>query len=195
MTGPQPSVPAAVLKPEPLLLRALAGVLHSAQEGELPLFVRTLGLPQPALLQMVGCCFPSLDYHEPIPERKYAALMASVPPLFNDVHAMLVAQRTPLTDLRHADWLARAFAGASLGQRFLWQDMGLAGREELAALLQRYFEPLHRRNTSDLKWKRFLLLELGALRQQGASAAGQSTLPALAGGAAAPGWVSRGSVR
>lgn len=154
-------IPPAAHKPEPLLLSALAGVLRSAQDGELPLFARTLGMPQAALLQMLGCCFPQLDYHDPIPERKYAVLMDSEPAVFSGAYAMLMAQRSARAEPQHADWLARAFAAACLGGRFLWQDLGLTGREDVAALLRDYFEPLYRRNTADLKWKHFLFLQLG----------------------------------
>lgn len=155
-------VDAVALKPEPLLLAALAGVLRSARDGELPLFVRTLGMPQSSLLRMAGCCFPELDYHEPIPDRKYAALMACAPPEFHRLHALLMAQRGADADPCHADWLARALAAACLGQRFLWQDLGLTGREELEALLRRYFGPLHVRNGGRGQWKHFLMHELGA---------------------------------
>lgn len=153
---------AVALKPEPLLLAALAGVLRSARDGELPLFVRTLGMPQASLLRMAGCCFPALDYHEPIPERKYAALLACAPPEFHRLHALLMTQRGADADPCHADWLARALAAACLGQRFLWQDLGLTGREELEALLRRYFGPLHVRNGGRGQWKHFLMHELGA---------------------------------
>ncbi|MBA5685445.1 nitrogen fixation protein NifQ [Rugamonas apoptosis] len=156
-----PAVPVE-LKPEPLLLAALAGVLRNAQDGELPLFVRTLGMSQPALLRMAGCCFPALDYHEPIPERKYAALLACTPPEFHRLQARLLAQRGADADPCHADWAARALAAACLGQRFLWQDLGLTGREELEALLRRYFGPLYVRNGGRGQWKPFLMQELGA---------------------------------
>src|SRR5471030_2390977 len=101
-------------RPGPLALQAIAGVLRSAHDGELPLFVRTLGLPQCALAQMMHCCFPQREADDPIPERKYAALMASVPQRFRQMVALLSAARTPDVDPLHADWLARAFAAASL---------------------------------------------------------------------------------
>jgi len=37
----------------------------------------------------------------------------------------------------------------------LWQDLGLANRAELSSLMQRHFAPLARRNTQDMKWKKF----------------------------------------
>jgi len=38
----------------------------------------------------------------------------------------------------------------------LWQDLGLRHRRELSWLMERHFEPVSVRNTSDMKWKKFL---------------------------------------
>jgi len=38
----------------------------------------------------------------------------------------------------------------------LWQDLGLRDRGELSRLMQRHFRPLAARNSSDMKWKKFL---------------------------------------
>lgn len=38
----------------------------------------------------------------------------------------------------------------------LWQDLGLNDRGELSALMQRHFAGLARRNSGDMKWKKFL---------------------------------------
>lgn len=163
-----PLWPAAELAPlrsgYELLVKAVTGALQHAREGALPPFARTLGLPQSELLALLASCHPRRDAQAPIPESKYAAIVGTVPRLFSDVTAMLATLRTPEADPRHADWLARAIAAAALGTRFLWQDLGLAGRHELTALIRLYFQPLYQRNTTDLKWKRFLFLELGALQ-------------------------------
>ena len=37
----------------------------------------------------------------------------------------------------------------------LWQDLGLANRGELSKLMRRHFALLARRNTQDMKWKKF----------------------------------------
>jgi nitrogen fixation protein NifQ len=37
----------------------------------------------------------------------------------------------------------------------LWQDLGLVNRGELSSLMQRHFALLARRNTQDMKWKKF----------------------------------------
>lgn len=161
-----PMWPAAELSPMrsgyELLTKAVAGALRHANEGALPPFARTLGLPQSELMAALACCLPGRDAQIPIPESKYAAIVGTAPGMFTELVAMMMARRTPEADARHVDWLARAFAAASLGRRFLWQDLGLAGRHEITALMKLYFHPLFKRNTTDLKWKRFLYLELGA---------------------------------
>lgn len=38
----------------------------------------------------------------------------------------------------------------------LWQDLGLRNRGELSELMGRHFAPLARKNSQDMKWKKFL---------------------------------------
>lgn len=148
--------------PPDLLRRAIAGVIKHAQDGELPLFAWTLGLPQEKLWGLLAQCFPKLGRLDFLPEWGYAIFLRAVPPIFHDLTALLLAHRDRNLDTNHADGLARAIAAASLGERHLWQDLGLNGRDDVAALLECYFPTLFARNTADLKWKRFLFAELGA---------------------------------
>ncbi|MDA8389505.1 MAG: nitrogen fixation protein NifQ [Gammaproteobacteria bacterium] len=69
--------------------------------------------------------------------------------------------------LDHADtkdedtrWLAQAVATACLQDNHLWQDMGLPSRDVLSALLKRYFRALYRKNTRNMKWKKFFYRQL-----------------------------------
>lgn len=86
---------------------------------------------------------------------------------FNDLaaqlEAMLFARRTPDSDKQVARQIAREIAIASLGSRHLWQDLGFSSREEVSAMLQKYFSPLFHLNNHDLKWKKFLYAELGEI--------------------------------
>lgn len=147
-----------------LMVAAIAGVLRNAQDGELPLFSWTLGLPQAQLAALVEHCFPELGQLELMPEAQYAMIVKDAPAEFRDLVALLLAHRSLDADLQHADWLAHAIAAASLGSRHLWQDIGLAGRDAVGRLLEQHFQPLYRRNTKDIKWKRFLFAELGVLQ-------------------------------
>lgn len=158
-----PSAPAGGDPEQRLLGRAIGGVIRSAQDGELPLFAWTLGLPQSTLSEVVSYCFPELGALKLMPARQYQAILQSVPVEHGELVSMLLAGRSTGPSMQHAGWLAHAIAAAAMGSRHLWQDMGLGERAALSALLQHYFEPLYRRNTGNLKWKRFLFTELATL--------------------------------
>ncbi|SMB28700.1 protein of unknown function [Sterolibacterium denitrificans] len=151
------------LATESFARRTISGVMRNAQAGELPLFAWTLGLAQPALLEVVATHFPELGVLEPMPEQDYEILMRGAPPLFTDMVGLLMNHGAAESDRRHTEWLARAIAAAAMGERHLWQDAGLSDRAELSSLLAQHFPALHARNTQNLKWKRFLFGELGAL--------------------------------
>jgi nitrogen fixation protein NifQ len=51
--------------------------------------------------------------------------------------------------------LAGMIARRSQCPNHLWQDLGLANRGELSRLMTEWFAPLARRNTHDMKWKKF----------------------------------------
>jgi nitrogen fixation protein NifQ len=51
-------------------------------------------------------------------------------------------------------------ADACMGENHLWQDMGLANREVLSNLMQRYFPQLFANNTGNMKWKKFFYKQL-----------------------------------
>jgi len=145
-----------------LLRRSLAAVLRGAQDGNLPLFTWTLGLPQEQLLGLLGEVFSELASGlEPLPDTQYAHFLVTTPADFTDLVNLLCARRSASTHDKNVEWLARVIAAASFGGRHLWQDMGLNGREEVDELLATCFLPLYQGNTANLKWKRFLFSELG----------------------------------
>lgn len=51
--------------------------------------------------------------------------------------------------------LAGMLARRSQRPNHLWQDLGLRNRGELSQLMSSYFAPIARRNSSDMKWKKF----------------------------------------
>jgi nitrogen fixation protein NifQ len=78
-----------------------------------------------------------------------------------DLVALLVEHAHP----RHAgsaecQAMARTVATACLGDQHLWQDLQLASRAELSALMQHWFPALVSRNHADMKWKKFLYKQL-----------------------------------
>ena len=56
--------------------------------------------------------------------------------------------------------VAGIVALACLGDDHLWQDLQLASRAELGALLRRWFPALAAKNTGDMKWKKFFYKQL-----------------------------------
>lgn len=78
-----------------------------------------------------------------------------------DVESLLLAYADPYAGPRaEAVVVAEAIAVACLGDNHLWQDLGLASRAELSALMRRWFPGLVARNAGDMKWKKFLYREL-----------------------------------
>lgn len=63
----------------------------------------------------------------------------------------------------HADdarCLAAIIAHACLRPDHLWRDLGLDGREQVSAMLERYFPELVSLNVDGLRWKKFLAQQL-----------------------------------
>lgn len=113
-------------------------------EGCLP---GDLGLGAGPFVALAAACFPgpapSLagDAPEPIPE-------------WDDIRRLLLdhrARRSP-GEL----WMATIVATACAGRDHLWQDLGLAGRDQLSRLMETNFPSLARQNTGDMKWKKFI---------------------------------------
>ncbi|MBS4095697.1 MAG: nitrogen fixation protein NifQ [Sulfuricella sp.] len=77
---------------------------------------------------------------------------------FQDVLDLLLEYRSDDGD--ETMWLASAVAAACLGNNHLWQDLGLANRQELSDLLQSHFASLYAKNTGNMKWKKFFYKQL-----------------------------------
>nr|WP_218884279.1 nitrogen fixation protein NifQ [Burkholderia guangdongensis] len=59
-----------------------------------------------------------------------------------------------------AECVASIVAHACLRPDHLWRDLGLRGRDDVTAMLTRYFPALVARNVESLRWKKFLAREL-----------------------------------
>lgn len=57
-------------------------------------------------------------------------------------------------------WMAKIVAQACQGQDHLWQDMGLWSRGQLSELLQTNFPLFAKKNTQNMKWKKFIYKQL-----------------------------------
>lgn len=143
------------------LLRSLvAHVRLLAEEGDLPLFVWTLGLPKEALCRMLE------EFHLPssalstMTSAGFARIECLVPKVYHDLRLMLFQNRTRLVDAILADYLSRALAGACFGNRQLWEDLGLANDEELTSFIATFFVPLQLRHKRCHHWKRQFFRDL-----------------------------------
>lgn len=143
-----------------ILRKVVSSVRFLAEEGDLPLFTWTLGLPQGALIRMLEeCALPSWDT-ESLPAHEYDFVEKMLPETFNMLRLHLFHYRTGLLDVAHADYLARAVAASCFGSRPLWQDLGLGKEEDVSILLATFFNPLYRKNKHCKNWRRYLFSEL-----------------------------------
>jgi nitrogen fixation protein NifQ len=79
----------------------------------------------------------------------------------DDVERLLMAHFDPAAGPPEAARaVAYTVAMACLGDGHLWEDLGVAHRGELNALLRHWFPRLVARNTADMKWKKFFYRQL-----------------------------------
>ncbi|TKC90360.1 nitrogen fixation protein NifQ [Trinickia terrae] len=76
------------------------------------------------------------------------------------LRALLLAHASADVNAGDAQCLASIVAHACLRPDHLWRDLGLSGRDEVSAMLERYFPALVARNVANLRWKKFLAQEL-----------------------------------
>lgn len=115
-----------------------------------------LGLSQTALAALIGRFLPHrLDWLAALPEEAGPGADAIEEP---DIRDYLLECRAGDDDAE--TWAAAIVARRSRRPNHLWQDMGFADRGELNQFLRRHFPELVRRNSRDMKWKKFLYREL-----------------------------------
>lgn len=144
-------------RPADPLTRAFAGAME-ASRGILPA-ERPMGLDPSTFMALLQRYFPSLCVW---PERDAAQKAAAQPSQrsdeYEDLARLLLDHRSD--DRDETAWLASAMAAACLGNNHLWQDLGLANRQELSDLLQNHFASLYAKNTGNMKWKKFFYKQL-----------------------------------
>lgn len=144
-----------------LLWQVIGSVLVGAQNGDLPLFAWTLGLPQAQQRALLHRHFPHLEWPDELPSQSYARLCA-VPARFVALYQLLSQRQRSALPEQQRDWLCRATAAGCFGHQWLWRDLGLADRGALDALMAEYFAPLCGENPQHLPWKALLLAHSGA---------------------------------
>lgn len=92
--------------------------------------------------------------------QRYAGCAALRGDEYQDVLALLLEHRADVGDGDETAWLAGVVAAACMGDNHLWQDLGLANRQELSGLMQTHFPALYARNSGNMKWKKFFYKQL-----------------------------------
>lgn len=125
-----------------LLASMIAGQI--CENGCLP---ADLGLGSSVYSHLIQAYFPGLDATGP--HRTVEEI-----PEWGDLQKLLLDHRAD--EHPSEPWIANIVATACAGRDHLWQDLGLANREELSRLMWVNFPALARANTGDMKWKKFL---------------------------------------
>jgi nitrogen fixation protein NifQ len=73
-----------------------------------------------------------------------------------DVLALLLEHANPALPADQQRAMARRIAVGTLGDLHLWEDLGLASRAELGALMQHHFPALVAANAAGMRWKKFI---------------------------------------
>jgi nitrogen fixation protein NifQ len=132
-----------------ILASILSIALIQAGEHGLPLS-DVIGLGGREIVGLVGAMLPgALSRFE---------TMADLPPPEADENQSMLRDLLRRGTSDGSEWqdgLAAMIARRAMEPHHLWQDLGLRHRRELSWLLERHFEPLARRNTGDMKWKKF----------------------------------------
>lgn len=139
----RPARAAALADPlRPVLASMLTG--RSLNQGVL---TATLGLPADRFALLLESYFPG------------DAVMLNNGPgedivELDDLLQLLLEYRA---GLRASEaWLAHIVAYSCCGRNHLWQDLGLANRDELSLLMNTAFPTLAALNVGDMKWKKFI---------------------------------------
>ena len=133
---------------------AFAGVIEQSLLASRQPLIR--GLSDDGFSMLVDTYFPGLDCRNGTPGDKERALFQFDE--FSDLVELLLDHRA--SGLAMEVWLAHAIATAAMGEKHLWQDMGLPNRTVLSALMQKHFPSLAALNDKDMKWKKFFYRQL-----------------------------------
>ena len=143
------------------LLGRPASTAETASDALRPVFAsmltgRSLGEGVlPATLGLVPADFDALwEHYFPGPRLRLDNGRGENIPELSDIHDLLLeyraSEQVPVT------WMAQIVAYGCAGRDHLWQDLGLANRDELSLLMETAFPTLAELNVGDMKWKKFI---------------------------------------
>jgi nitrogen fixation protein NifQ len=115
----------------------------------------SIGLDRDALAALIRAWTPTASsYVDMRDQPKHIALDEEE----DQLRALL--ERYRADDSAETDWLVAIMTRRSMSPRHLWQDLGLFSRDELGRLISQRFPDLARRNTRNMKWKKFFYRSL-----------------------------------
>nr|WP_254223742.1 nitrogen fixation protein NifQ [Burkholderia multivorans] len=136
-------------------------VAARASRNELAL----LGLSHTQLTRLLARHFPALS-RDVVAALAAPFIVRSLQPahvtFVATLHALLLRDIGAAVAVDDADCVASIVAHACLRGDHLWRDLGLDGRDAVAAMLDRYFPAVAARNVGQLRWKKFLAQEAAA---------------------------------
>ena len=139
----RPASAAALADP----LRPVLASMLTGRALNLGVLTATLGLPAERFTLMLESYFPGdLVQLNNGPGEDIVEL--------DDLRLLLLEYRAGLRESEA--WLAHSVAYSCCGRNHLWQDLGLAHREELTRLMNTAFPTLAALNVGDMKWKKFI---------------------------------------
>jgi len=141
------AMPAATARAAADPNRSLLASIVAGQIADTGCLPADLGLGKAVHVALISEYFPGLDTHGP--QRTVEAI-----PEWSDLQKLLLDHRA--CEYPSELLIANILATACAGRDHLWQDLGLANREELSKLMRVNFPALACANTGDMKWKKFL---------------------------------------
>jgi nitrogen fixation protein NifQ len=126
--------------------------------------IALLGLSQIDLHTLFRRHFPKAATPPHIPALPVWLATSAHADFLDALGALLLTHANPAANEDDTSWIAAIVAHACLRPDHLWRDLGLSGREDVTAMLGRYFPTLVVRNTANLRWKKFLARELALAR-------------------------------
>lgn len=133
------------------VVASILAVAASEAGGDDAVLCERLGLEGDALVELGRIVFPSAGA---VFARVARAAYLTVNEEEHALRDILLLYSADSSILRGA--LAAMIARRCKAPHHLWQDLGLRNRGELSRLMDRHFTALARRNSSDMKWKKFL---------------------------------------
>lgn len=135
---------------------ALASMLASntAGFGSMP---PQLSLDAGLFRQMLRATFPGANWPATLPGSAAWDAAATMPE-YDELKSLFNEFAAP--GLKDEPWWIELLIAGCAGRDHMWRDMGLFERKDLTRLIRNCFPELGRRNTRDMKWKKFIYKQL-----------------------------------